>query len=286
MPIYKNKRTKKNNKRTTRKTASNKNKERRRHYINNNIIFTFASQKNQPENAKITEVQNTFKLFLDIYCKGIRKYTKSFPQLRVDRTQLIKKPNNTNMFYMFIYTMPYNNHPFLVYGNLFKLKYKIIIPFGDKKGQINIGSIGKYIDYFTASEKIAIRTLLNRTIYIRKVNIIENNKYSLLACDKIKMCVRDINKIKKNNKLTASNKEQEMKKINNCYKTKGKYILNTYFNLLEKGKAYEAKYLLEGKGVARGKYDITINKFFNGGRETIGHLKIFISLYELLSDLK
>lgn len=255
-------------------------------YIKNNIIFTFTHPTKLNEDKKIKLMLATFKTFLDNYCTKIKKKVPSFPLLKIDKTELIKKQNNTNTFYMFIYTKPYNNHPFLVYGNLFKLEYKIVIPFGDKKGQVDINKYLSHINGFTTDEKLAIKHLTNRTMIIRKENLLLNSKYSILNCENIGECIKKVKSIEKT-KLAKITKDKQILIVRKYYKDKALKLLNIYFNLLATNKFDEAKYFLEGKRLNKKypQYKLRLGEFFSHKEDIIGHLKIFIPLYKLSNVL-
>lgn len=271
---------------STKKKSKKSTKSKERQFIENNIIFTFKHDKKLPENEKIKKTLETFSVFLKKYYELIQQHDQSFPTLKIKNTQLIKKPNQTNMYYMFVYTMPYNNHPFIIYGNLFKKQYRIIIPFGDKLGQKNINNYENYIEDFKKNELIAILLLLNRTIHIRKENILNNPKFSLLNCDMITNCIKNVNEINKM-RISGDNKQKKIAALKKYYKDKALTLLNTYFDLLKLDKVPEAKYLLEGKkNNSKYNYKSRINTFFNNTKETQGHLKIFIPLYKIQSIIK
>ena len=102
---------------STKKKSKKSTKSKERQYIDNNIIFKFTHKKKLPENEKIKKTLETFASFLQKYCELIQQREPNFPTLKITNSQLIKKPNQTNMYYIFVYTMPYNNHPFIIYGN-------------------------------------------------------------------------------------------------------------------------------------------------------------------------
>ena len=262
-----------------------KHKTLKRKFITTNIIFNFKYTKKLTESYKLKECMKGFNIFLKSYCQLIRKNNSRFPELKVDNSQIIKKPNNTNMFYIFIYTFPYNNHPFIIFGNLLQEKYQIIIPFGGNIGQIDIKEYDKYIDYFNNIEKKALLLLLNRTIHIRQVNIIDNPKYSLLNCGNIKLCIKHKKEINNMN-INNDKKQKYIELIQNYYKEEAIVLLKKYFELLNQNKIVEAKYLLEGKN--NKKYPMhkkRINTFYIKNKDIIGHLYIFIKLYSLMHKL-
>lgn len=253
-------------------------------YINNNIIFSFRYTKpSLNSKEKIQSITPNFTLFLNLYSKNIRKINRRFPQLKIDSIQIIRPDYKKNMFYEFIYTQPFNNHPFLVYGDLNENTYKIMMPFGDKLGQSDINIFYQYVNFLNKDDKIAMYTLINRTINIRKKNILQNPKFSILKCENIRGCV---NKAKSLNRKNYANyiKKNLQKQNEESYKEKALILLKKYFDLLEINQFESAEDLLTGK---YGAYtnQTRIDNFFVGKKTIIGHLKIFISLYKMYNEI-
>lgn len=253
-------------------------------YINKNIIFSFRySNYSLSSKEKIQSITPNFVLFLNIYSKNIKKHDKKFPNLKIDDIQIIRPTNRKNIFYKFVFTQPYNNHPFLIYGNLNDNFYKIMMPFGEKIGQSNINIFSQYVDYLDIDDIIAMYTLLNRTINIRKKNIIQNPKFSIINCENIKGCYNKQLSLKKKN-LPNRQKKILLNQNEDQFKLKGLEVLKKYFDLLEIKEYDSAEDFLTGK---KGKYSnqTRIDNFFKNKKTIMGHLKIFISLYQIQNKL-
>jgi hypothetical protein len=253
-------------------------------YINNNIIFQFRyTNPMLNSKEKIQSITPNFELFLNLYTKNIKKVDRKFPQLKIDSIQIIRPQYKKNIFYKFIYTQPFNNHPFLVYGDLNENTYKIMMPFGDKLGQSDINVFYQYVNFLNKDDKVAVYTLINRTINIRKKNILQNPKFSLLKCENIKGC---INKTKSLNKKNYANyiKKKIQKENEEEYKQKALNLLKKYFDLLEINQFESAEDLLTGK-YGHFSNQSRIDNFFIGKKTIIGHLKIFISLYKMYNEI-
>ena len=204
--------------------------------------------------------------------------------MKIDSFKNEYNKNDKNYFYTFLYTQPFNNHPFLIFGNLKERHFNISIPFGDKIGQINISFFHKVLPYFKRNELIVSSILLNRTIYIRNYNLIHNKRYSIYNCDKMTPCKKKIRELN-NYKIPSKQKQEYKKQIENYYKKKGIELIKKYYKLLEKYEFNEAYEFLKGdKGKYKGK--TRLNTFFTNNKEVIGHLEIFISLYKLKKNLE
>ena len=85
-------------------------------------------------------------------------------------------------------------------------------------------------------------------------------------------------------KLSESEYKQKYKQYQDYYMKIGVELLQKYFNFLDKKNYSEAYELLKG-GVNKfsSYYGKTrLNTFFRNNKTLIGHLEVFISLYELL----
>ena len=258
----------------------------KREYIDNNVIFKI----NYPSNKlttrdRINSIIPQFKIFLEIYSKKIKKIDSKFPTLKLDEYDLNGGKNNT--FYIYTYTRPFNNHPFLIFGDMSKSYYQILMPLGSEIGQIGTKILEKYLEFLNRIEIIAVAVLLNRTIKIRQVNITQDPRYSLFNCDQIKQCNTKLSEINKM-KISSSQKDKIIIQYEKDYRSKAKLVLDHYFELLSDRKfdlAYD--YLKGGKSKSSPYFGKTrINTFFYSNHKITGHLEIFIYLFKFMSKLE
>jgi hypothetical protein len=129
------------------------------------------------------------------------------------------------------------------------------------------------------AELEAIYLLLDKTIYIRKKGILDSRQFSLLDCSNISNCQKKMQEI--NKMQIGTTEKQELKaQYENAYLHKALDFLKYYFDLLSSKEYDEAWEFLKGN---RGKYQgrQRLNTFFKNTRSIIGHLEIFVSLYEI-----
>lgn len=245
------------------------------------------------EEYKLETVINNIHEPNDNYTKKIEIYMAN------KANQFIKYHNPTVEFKEYaVYTMPYlpkylsavvltktnTNHPYLMYFNLEDVYITFLIPFGKERRQSNINDYNIAITEGTIPERTAILILLEKTIFIRKKGILDSKQFSLISCKNISNCVKKINEIQKM-QLSASEKEILKYKYNEYYLNKALDFLKIYFQLLENKNYNEAFLFLKGK---ESKYfgKERLNTFFKNTRMIIGHLEIFISLYELFHNAR
>ena len=93
-------------------------------------------------------------------------------------------------------------------------------------------------------------------------------------------------------KRISTNQKNELKiKYNNYYINKAIDILKKYFDMLENKDYEEAKLFLKGGGTRahyKSKYfgKVRLNTFFKNTKNIIGHLEIFILMYQLLHQAR
>ncbi len=252
-----------------------------RAYIEKNIIIKIhltPQESRQKVKAIIPKIQN----FIKVYSAAIHKKYKSFPLLTFDTYKLEKNKNNASIYYLYIYTKPLNNHPFLVEGNINNDYFFIYIPFGEKYGQVDINTIFKLIDLFKANELYGLYLLLQKIIEIRQQNIIVNPQFSIFKCENIKNCALLLKNIKLN--MYPPDKRREIiQKLTIPFIEKGKAIIINYFTMLKNYNFDDAYQYLGKKNNSKSKYwhKQRIDNYFINNKQIIGHLEIFISLYKL-----
>jgi hypothetical protein len=179
------------------------------------------------------------------------------------------------------------NHPYLFYINLDSNMLNFLIPLGKEKKQSDIDD---YIDAINTSNTYdlsAIYILLDKTIYIRKYSTL-NLRFNLLDCNNITNCIKKMREIDKQ-KISTTQKYVLKTKYNEYYINKAIDILKKYFDILDKKDYDEAHLFLKGGGFRyKSKYfgKERLNTFFKNTKNIIGHLEIFIVMYELLHQAR
>lgn len=257
-----------------------------RDYIEKNIILKIhltQEESRQKVKAIIPKIQN----FIKIYSATIHKKYKSFPLLTFDTYKVEKNKKNNNVYYIYVYTKPLNNHPFLIEGNIHNDYFFIYVPFGEKHGQVDINTIMKLQDLFTANEIQGLYLLLLKIIEIRQHNIIANPQFSIFKCENIKNCAILLKNIKMN--MYPPDKRREIaQKLAHPFIEKGKAIIINYFAMLNKYNFDDAYQYLGKSNNTKSKFwhKQRIDNYFINNRQIIGHLEIFISLYKLKEKIE
>ena len=179
------------------------------------------------------------------------------------------------------------NHPYLLYVNLDSNMLNFLIPVGKEQKQVDISDYNDTIATCNSYDLSAIYILLEKTIYIRKYATL-NLKFNLLDCNNISNCIKKMHEIDKQ-KSSTNQKYELKKKYNAYYINKAIDILKKYFDMLEAKDYEEAKLFLKGDtSHYRSKYfgKVRLNTFFKNTKNIIGHLEIFIVLYELLHQAR
>lgn len=187
------------------------------------------------------------------------------------------------IFLVFI-TKTNTNHPYLFYVNLDERTLNFLLPTGKEQKQANIEDYMETISNCNISDLSAIYILLEKTIYIRKYAIL-NMRFNLLDCDNISNCVKKMREIDKM-KISSTQKNELRTKYNTYYLDKALNILKKYFDILE-AKEYEEAYLFlksNHNNRYKSKYfgKERLDTFFKNTKNIIGHLEIFIVMYQLL----
>jgi hypothetical protein len=171
----------------------------------------------------------------------------------------------------------------------------------------------KHKDLLSREEYYALFLLFADSIQTRKMEMITHDRFSLLNCSNIKQCVATTNKIKRDAGIVVkrtkkrgrgANKGYGKRSVNSSvtkeiqakelyYKKKAIVVLEKFFKMLDNADFAEAyKFLkverVKGKGgrgkgrVVRGDYygKERLDTFFKSNRKLIGHLQIFIDLYQ------
>jgi hypothetical protein len=275
----------------------------------NEILLTFI------ENEKISKLINSIntsgtlndkvKLYLNDKASKIIKYHNPNIDVNHKQSKFIAYSQYPGFYFMIAYTLTHSNHPYLIYFNLDDKYVNVLIPIGKDYQQININ---EYIDiiqtininpinnktkkqykYNINSPTIlvlAIYSLLDETIIMRKTGLVDS-KYSILTCDNMTLCINKATEINKM-KISENEKQKLYKTIYDYYRKKGIELLQNYFKLLESKNYSEAYSFLKGGLVKFDKYygKTRLNNFFKNNKTIIGHLEIFISLYEIIHSVR
>lgn len=245
------------------------------------IFFTFR------ETAKIDYMINQITETND-YTKKIEFYMATKSQqfikyhnkyLDVRQCQFYTMTYLPRYLFATIYTKTSTNHPYLLFFNLDDIYITFLIPFGGDYKQADMRTYNNAISESNLVELTAILVLLEKTIYIRKVGIVESKQFSLVNCSNISNCIKKMHEIDKM-QISSTEKQLLKKKYNDYYLFKAIEFLKYYFNLLDARNFSEANLFLKG-GDSKHFGKQRLNTFFKNNKTIIGHLEIFISLYEL-----
>ncbi len=188
--------------------------------------------------------------------------------------------------YLFVVliTAPNTNHPYLLYVNLDDNVLYLLIPFGKDQFQLDLEYYWDNIEKATVQELCAMYLLIDKTIFIRKKGIIDSKQFTLLNCNNIPNCIKKFHEINEKN-ISESAKIELYDKYNQYYLNKAVSLLKFYFTLLENKKYDLSHSFLKG---SESKYfgKKRLNTFFKNSKDIIGHLEIFITLYELLHTIR
>ena len=181
--------------------------------------------------------------------------------------------------YAIVLTTTNTNHPYLMFMNLDDIYITFLIPFGKDYKQADLDLYENAIYESNKAELAAIHLLLDKTIFIRKKGILESKQFSLIACSNISNCVKKYNEIDR--MAISPNDKLELKaRYREYYQHKALDFLKYYFDILDRKEYDEAWEFLKGDA---GKYagKQRLNTFFKNTKSAIGHLEIFITLYEV-----
>ena len=281
----------------------------------NSKIEKVIERSNFPSSFSLND---KIKAYLNGKAQQIIKYHNTYLDFNINN---INVNSNKNVFmldylpryvFMVAYTLSHTNHPYLIYLNLDDKFINVLIPIGREYQQANtedyinvINSIVNNTSQKSKSQKksktkkignnkhntenrentaliTAIYVLLDNTIKTRKYGIIYS-KFSILTCENMTLCLNKITEISKM-KLQEYEKQNLYIKVQDYYRNIGIELLQNYFYLLEKKEYGKANDFLQGGHNKFSEYygKTRLNTFFKNNKSIIGHLEVFISLYELL----
>lgn len=242
----------------------------------------------------VSSTNDKIKAYLNIKADQIIKIHNPYLDFNINnihtKNNIFVLDNMPRYVFMVAYTISHTNHPYFIYLNLDDKYINVLIPIGKDYKQANTQDYINVINSITNNRNndknnallIACYLFLKDTLKTRVWGILYS-QYSILTCDNMTLCHNKMNEI---NKLKIS--ENEYNKLYNqnqdYYMKIGVDLLQRYFNLLENKNYSEAYDLLKGGTSKFSKYygKTRLDNFFKNNKKIIGHLEVFISLYELL----
>jgi hypothetical protein len=247
-------------------------------------------------------INEKIKLYLNIKATQIIKYHNKYLDFNINN---INVNSNKNIFmlttlpryvFMVAYTISHTNHPYLIYLNLDDKIINVLIPIGKEYQQANTQDYINVINSITINKSretikkniknkallSAIYILIKNTINTRAYGI-QYSKFTILTCENMTLCMHKINDISKM-QMPDNEKQKLYIQYHDYYVKSGIELLQKYFYLLEKKEYSEAYDFLKGGTTKFNKYygKTRLNTFFKNEKIIMGHLEVFISLYELL----
>lgn len=247
----------------------------------NQLFISFQEPKTILDVVKKVPEGDDFLTKLKIYMtsRANQFITSHNKYLAFKEYEIYKSSVLPNYIYAIVITKTNVNHPYIMFLDINSKFITFLIPFGKDYKQADIDSYRDAIPECTIAELEAAYLLLDKTIYIRKKGILDSRQFSLLDCTNISNCQKKMQDI---DKMRIGNVEkQELKaRYVDAYLQKALDFLKYYFDLLCSKEYDEAWEFLKGtKGKYQGRQ--RLNTFFKNTRSIIGHLEIFVSLYEI-----
>lgn len=267
------------------------------------IIYNNIFKNIKPQELTNISIEKKFKndkklITNYVIYKGLEYFNKNYTYLSITDYSIEK---NLDVLENYIYIILKSNisatHPFIIFTNIKSNIIQICMSYGkDKKfAQIQLDKFETLLNNdwkhkITIPEYYALYLLFADSINTRKIDIITHNKFSLLNCNNIKQCNLTINKIKKT-KINTIDKQKLIKEKEDYYKKKAINILEKFFYFLDNGNFDEAyKFLKIKKNKTKGRINKNhsyfnkqrIDTFFKSNKKLIGHLQIFIDLYQFI----
>ncbi len=250
------------------------------------IFFKFRETGNLENIIKQITHTNDYikKIEFYLYNKSLQFIKYHNKNLDVKECQIYTMPYLQRYIFALVLTKTNTNHPYLAFINLDDIIITFLIPFGGDYKQADSITYSAALYESDLVEKTAIFILLEKTILIRKLGIIDSKQFSLIDCSNITNCIKKKREIEKMH-ISPSEKQALKNKYTEYYLHKAIDFLKYYFSLLDNKNFDDAKIFLRGdSGKLFGKE--RLNTFFKNTKAIIGHLEIFISLYELYHETK
>lgn len=236
---------------------------------NEQFIYQFSIGDVKTKKEKIDSCIIFFNKFLSYY-------KKKFPSFKSVLVNSLKKKDSIDkrLFFIHLFTIPSNNHPFLIFGLYKSNLINIMIPMGGDRGQFDIGKVRKNLSSLSTLEKLGLFHQLTTTIKLREVNFINYSK-KYLVCNNITRCIEE-RKVKRINNVV------DLNKLNKKYTNDIMHDIKNFISLIKKGEYTLAKNFI----TKNSKNHICLEKKLINSKDTIGHLLIFIDVYKTLQQLK
>lgn len=192
--------------------------------------------------------------------------------------------------YAALITRPNANHPIIVYANVNEGVMYLIRPFGKDPGQVGLDELermldSRFKDMITAAEYYALYLAFQESIRQRKRALLYDNRHSLLRCENIQACTRKKRELMRKRGMPAGERERELKKWNEYYERKSVRFMERYFRLLDDREYNEALSFLKGGNTEKYFGKQRLDTFYRNTKSIIGHLQIFIDLYQFVYKL-
>ena len=261
----------------------------------NKIFIRFQESQNikkEIENIKLININSIdknnvynekIKVYMTLKSNQFIKYHSK--ELQFDRYEIYTVKLLPKYIFIVISTKTNTNHPYLLFVNLDDKYLNFLIPFGKDKKQADIDDYIESIEECNIPELVAIYILMEKTIYIRKSGILISDQFKLLNCNNITNCIKHKNLIAKK-RISDSEKQILFSNYNNYYLNRAIKLLKNYFELLENKNFEEAYLFLKGNNSKKYFGKERLNTFFKNTKPIIGHLEIFITLYELFFKVR
>ena len=254
--------------------------------INNKLFFAYNVGK------PIEDIQHNYKNTTDyLIAKTALFINLHNPSLTIAKCEPVAYKQYPDHIFIITYTKTNVNHPYLTYSNIRSPHITILIPIGKEKKQCDFDDIYNILDNeekLTKVDFLALYVLVQKTIIIRKNGILVSDRFSILRCEIMANCKRKMRELRADPKYkrNAELLSKEIEKYRKYYEDKGVKLIGKYFDALEDGDFEDAYQFLKGNN-KKSKYfgRERLNTFFTDTRQIIGHLQIFIPLYEILSEI-
>ena len=221
-------------------------------------------------------IEKTLTLWTKDFIKGHNSY------LDIKEYFYFKYGMLPNYVFLITLTKSHTNHPYLTFCNLNSNEVCFITPFGEATGQVSLEYLEKSIqnNELSKDELNVLYAYIQKNIVNRKNAILNVEKFSLLNCSNISNCHKKMNEIAKM-RVSTVEKKKLIVHYQVYYQEKAIKFIGKYFELLEGKEFNEAFLYLRG---SRGKYfgKQRLNTFFKSSKQIVGHLQIFIHLYQVL----
>jgi len=211
------------------------------------IFFKFRETGNLENIIKQITHTNDYikKIEFYLYNKSLQFIKYHNKNLDVKECQIYTMPYLQRYIFALVLTKTNTNHPYLAFINLDDIIITFLIPFGGDYKQADSSTYWGALDETNKIELSAIYILLEKTIYIRKLGIIDSRQFSLINCSNITNCIKKLREIEKMRISTAE--KQELKaRYSEYYLHKAIDFLKYYFDLLENKDYDEANLFLKG----------------------------------------